>query len=221
MFQSNIWHIVRGDRVQILTGKDKGQQGIVRKVIRDVKVPRVLVEGRNLSKRHIKRSENSPGGIITTESPLHYSNVSLVDTQTNKPVRVTYKWLEDGTKVRVSVGKNATQTVIPKPESLKIRSPRPLPGPKDTVAAEAAKRTIQEGDLPTALEFKKGIFSFKKKPPLSEPKGARVFSSGTGSSSSSSSSGSSDLLSVQLSHLAARQPSPLYQGFAASSLWRQ
>lgn len=48
MFQNQRWNIVRGDRVQILAGKDKGQQGIVRKVIRDIKVPRVLVEGRNL-----------------------------------------------------------------------------------------------------------------------------------------------------------------------------
>ena len=51
-------------------------------------------------KRHIKRQGENPGGIITTESPLHYSNVQLVDPVTNAPVRVTWRFLEDGTKAR-------------------------------------------------------------------------------------------------------------------------
>lgn len=50
-------------------------------------------------KRHIKRTEDNPGGIITTESPLHYSNVQLVDPVTKAPVRVTWRFLEDGSKV--------------------------------------------------------------------------------------------------------------------------
>ncbi len=51
-------------------------------------------------KRHIKRQGENPGGIITTESPLHYSNVQLVDPVTDAPVRVTWRFLEDGTKAR-------------------------------------------------------------------------------------------------------------------------
>lgn len=218
MFQSGIWHIVRGDKVQIVAGKDKGQQGIVRKVIRDVKVPRVIVEGRNLSKRHVKRKDNNPGGIITIESPLHYSNVSLVDSQTNKPVRITYKWLEDGTKVRVSVGKNATSTVIPKPESLKERSPRSLPGPKDTTSAEAAKRTVEDGDLPTIAQFQQGIFAFQKQPSLGASKGPRSRPFSTASSNSGS---SLNLVPLHPSHIAARQANPSWQGFAATHMWRQ
>lgn len=48
MFKRRKWHILRGDTVEILSGKDAGQQGVVRSVIRDVKIPRVVVEGRNL-----------------------------------------------------------------------------------------------------------------------------------------------------------------------------
>lgn len=88
-------------------------------------------------------------------------------------------------------------------------------GPKDTDASEAAMRTVQDGDLPTALEFKKGIFSFLNKAPSSQPKGSRTFSSGA-----CLSSGSSVLLPRNLSHLAARQSTPSWQGFAASSLRR-
>lgn len=52
------------------------------------------------SKRHIKRTQDNPGGIVSVESPLHYSNVQLVDPVTNAPVRVTWRFLEDGSKVR-------------------------------------------------------------------------------------------------------------------------
>jgi ribosomal protein L24 len=50
-------------------------------------------------KKTIKRSEGNPGGIVSTESPLHYSNVQLIDPITNSPVRVTWRYLEDGSKV--------------------------------------------------------------------------------------------------------------------------
>ena len=52
------------------------------------------------TKRHMKRTKESPGGIISVESPLHYTNVQLVDPVTNSPVRVCWRYLEDGTKVR-------------------------------------------------------------------------------------------------------------------------
>lgn len=54
-------------------------------------------------KRHIKRTEDNPGGIITTESPLHYSNVQLVDPVTKEPVRVTWRFLDDGSKVHAAL----------------------------------------------------------------------------------------------------------------------
>jgi Ribosomal proteins 50S L24/mitochondrial 39S L24 len=56
------------------------------------------------AKRHIKRTGDNPGGIITAESPLHYSNVQLVDPVTKAPVRATWRFLEDGSKVCSSGG---------------------------------------------------------------------------------------------------------------------
>ena len=172
-------------QVMVMAGKDAGQVGTVTKVIRDVRFPRVLVEGLNLvraclgrascccccssaavaghaactmlqasfasaccrscapaaacyqqrhmrtqhgrllrrtfaclclahaaagppahaqNKRFLKRSKDNPGGIVSVESPLHYSNVSLVDPVTEQPVRVTWRFLEDGTKVGGWVG---------------------------------------------------------------------------------------------------------------------
>jgi len=54
------------------------------------------------NKRFLKRTKDNPGGIVSVESPLHYSNVKLVDPQTGQPVRVTWRFLEDGTKVRAA-----------------------------------------------------------------------------------------------------------------------
>lgn len=134
MFTKNKWKILRGDTIQVLSGKDKGAQGTVIKVIRDEQRPRVLVEGVNLHKRHVKRTQDNPGGVIPVEAPIHYSNVSLVDPQTGAPCRVEWRFLEDGTKVRVTKGKRASGTIVARPAILKERR-KPLPtqpGPKDT-----------------------------------------------------------------------------------------
>eukprot|EP00887_Chlorella_sp_A99_P001517 scaffold8.g1517.t1 len=148
------WKILRGDKVMVTAGKDKGQTGTVVRVIRDERQPRVIVEGLNLSKRHIKRSQDNPGGIISVESPIHYSNVALLDPVTNAPVRVVYRYTEEGDKVRVTRGNLASGSVIPRPEVLKQRKkPFPAkPGPLDTPAAEAARATHTPGDLPSFLE---------------------------------------------------------------------
>merc|ERR1712025_1105381 len=80
------WKIKRGDTVQVMVGKDKSKQGKVIKVQR--KKNTVVVEGCNLVKRHIKSTANQQGGIATRESPLHVSNVSLVDPNDSLPTRV-------------------------------------------------------------------------------------------------------------------------------------
>jgi ribosomal protein L24 len=67
--------VVRGDKVMIMEGKDKGQTGTVMRVYK--KKNRLLVEGLNLCKKNIKRTETSPGGIITKEAPVHVSNVMV------------------------------------------------------------------------------------------------------------------------------------------------
>lgn len=155
MFERNKWKILRGDKVIVMAGKDAGQVGTVLKVIRDEKWPRVLVEGLNLSKKSIKKTKDNPGGIISIETPLHYSNVSLVDPVTAAPVRVSWRYLEDGTKVRVSRGKLASGSVIPRPEILLQRRGKPRPigvGPKDTPVLIVGQKTHTHGDLPSFLK---------------------------------------------------------------------
>ena len=71
--------IKKGDRVVVLTGKDKGRQGAVSKVF--PKESRVLVDGLNLVQRHTRPSQGDPpGGIKSKEAPLHVSNVAVVDS---------------------------------------------------------------------------------------------------------------------------------------------
>jgi hypothetical protein len=105
------------------------------------------------NKRHIKRTKDNPGGVVSVESPLHYTNVSLIDPVTNAPVKASWRYLEDGTKVRVTRGKLASGSVIPRPEILTQRR-KPLPiqdGPRDTPTKAATVATHTPGDLPTAL----------------------------------------------------------------------
>ncbi|XP_073055531.1 uncharacterized protein [Primulina eburnea] len=116
----------------IIRGKDKGETGLVKRVIRSQN--RVIVEGKNLVKKHIKQGQGHEGGIFSVEAPLHVSNVQVIDPVTRKPCKVGIKFLEDGSKVRVSRGIGASESIIPRPDILKIRStPRPtIVGPKDT-----------------------------------------------------------------------------------------
>ncbi|MED6113499.1 hypothetical protein PIB30_071364 [Stylosanthes scabra] len=135
------WKIVRGDHVMIIRGKDKGESGVIKRVIRSQN--RIIVEGKNLVKKHIKAGPGHEGGIFTVEAPLHASNVQILDPVTGKPCKVGIKYLEDGTKVRVSRGIGASGSIIPRPEILKIRTtPRPTqPGPKDTPMEHVLEKT--------------------------------------------------------------------------------
>jgi large subunit ribosomal protein L24 len=91
----------KDDIVQIITGEGKGQTGKVLKVLSDKN--RVLVENRNIMKRHSKPSgKNQQGGILEKEASIHISNVMLLCEKTNKPTRFGVKKLEDGRKVRFS-----------------------------------------------------------------------------------------------------------------------
>ena len=89
--------IKKGDRIVVLTGKDKGRQGSVLQVF--PKESRVLVEGLNMVQRHTRPSQLDPqGGIKNKEAPLHVSNVAVVDAQ-GKPTRVGFR-MEGDKKVR-------------------------------------------------------------------------------------------------------------------------
>jgi len=91
--------IKKGDRVVLLTGKDKGRTGNVTKVM--PKDSRVVVSGLNMVQRHTRPSQGDPqGGIKHKEASVHVSNVAIVDSN-GKPTRVGFK-VEDGKKVRVA-----------------------------------------------------------------------------------------------------------------------
>ena len=91
--------IKKGDRVVVLTGKDKGRQGNVLKVL--PKESRVVVEGLNMVQRHTRPSQGDPqGGIKNKEAALHVSNVAIVDSK-GKPPRVGFR-VEGDKKVRVA-----------------------------------------------------------------------------------------------------------------------
>ena len=91
--------VKKGDRVMVLTGRDKGAEGEVLKVIPDD--ARVVVRGVNVVKRHTKPTQASPqGGINTFEAPIAVSNVALIDPRDGKPTRVGFKIDEHGRKTR-------------------------------------------------------------------------------------------------------------------------
>jgi large subunit ribosomal protein L24 len=92
--------IRKGDRVEVLSGKDKGKRGLVMEV-RPAE-QRVLVEGLNIIKRHTKpRPPNEPGGVIEKPAPIHWSNVALIDPKDDRPTRVRVQ-VVDGERVRVA-----------------------------------------------------------------------------------------------------------------------
>ncbi|MEJ2255858.1 MAG: 50S ribosomal protein L24 [Woeseiaceae bacterium] len=92
--------IRKGDEVIVTTGKDKGRRGTVLQVMQD---DRVLVEGINLAKKHIKPNPNigEPGGIRDTAMPLDISNVLVFNPKSKKGERVGFRVEKDGSRVRV------------------------------------------------------------------------------------------------------------------------
>jgi large subunit ribosomal protein L24 len=92
--------IRKGDKVVVLTGRDKGRSGEVVEVRPDE--ARALVRGVHMVKRHQRQSATQPGGIISKEGPIHLSNLALADPKDGKPTRVGFKVLKDGKKVRVA-----------------------------------------------------------------------------------------------------------------------
>jgi large subunit ribosomal protein L24 len=92
--------IRKGDKVVVLTGRDKGRTGEVIEV-RPTE-GRALVRGINVVKRHQRQTAQQEGGIISKESPIHLSNIAVADPKGGKPTRVGFKVMTDGRKVRVA-----------------------------------------------------------------------------------------------------------------------
>jgi large subunit ribosomal protein L24 len=90
----------KGDRVQVLTGKERGKEGVVMRVL--PKENKVIVDGVNVAKKHQKaRTATTPGGIIDKDMPIPIANVAVISPGDGRPTKVGYKVLENGTKIRV------------------------------------------------------------------------------------------------------------------------
>ena len=93
-------HVKKGDKVKVLSGKDRGKTGTILEVY--PKKARVLVEGANMVQKHAKPSQENPqGGILNQEAAIHVSNVLPIDPKTGEPTRVGYE-VRDGKKVRIA-----------------------------------------------------------------------------------------------------------------------
>lgn len=90
--------IRKGDKVTVLTGRDKGKTGEVLKMF--LSENRAIVHGVNMVKRHTRPSQTNPGGIVEKEAVINLSNLAHVDPKDDKPTRVGFRVLEDGRKVR-------------------------------------------------------------------------------------------------------------------------
>ena len=96
--------IRKGDKVVVLTGRDKGRSGEVFEVRPDQGT--ALVRGINMVRRHQKQTQNQEGGIISKEAPIHLSNVAYVGKD-GKPTRIGFKIHADGKKVRIAKSSGA------------------------------------------------------------------------------------------------------------------
>jgi large subunit ribosomal protein L24 len=92
--------IRKGDKVIVLTGRDRGRSGEVVQVMPTE--GRALVRGIHMVKRHQRQSASQDGGIISKEAPIHMSNLAIADPKDGKPTRVGFKVMADGKKVRVA-----------------------------------------------------------------------------------------------------------------------
>jgi large subunit ribosomal protein L24 len=91
--------VKKGDKVIVITGRDKGKSGEILEVLRAEN--RVVVQGVNMAQRHQKQTMQQEGGIVQKELPIHVSNVALIDPKTEKPTRVGYK-MDGERKIRVA-----------------------------------------------------------------------------------------------------------------------
>ena len=92
-----------GDKVVVIAGANKGKEGKITKVLDN----KVVVEGVNMMKKHLRpKDNNGTGEIVEVERPIHVSNVMLVDSKTKKPTRVKIDFDKNGKKIRISKKSN-------------------------------------------------------------------------------------------------------------------
>lgn len=106
-------HVRKGDTVEVITGNDKGSTGRVLRV--DKVKNRVVIEGLNMSYKHVRPSQRNPqGGRIRVEQPIHISNVLPVSTKSSRGSRVRFETKADGSKRRVAVDGSEIGVVVRK-----------------------------------------------------------------------------------------------------------
>ncbi len=111
-------HVKLNDYVQVTAGDNRGTRGQVIRILR--KKGKIVVKGVNKTKKHVKPSQASPkGGQLEMELPIDVSNVSLICPQTNKPTRIGYRKLADGSKERYSKKSGAAMGIVAPPTSKK------------------------------------------------------------------------------------------------------
>jgi large subunit ribosomal protein L24 len=109
-------HIKVDDQVVVITGNGRGERGKVLAVNRET--GKVVVEGVNRVYKHVRRSQRNPqGGRLSKEMPIPISNVMLICPQTNKPTRVGFRYLEDGSKERYAKRSGASLGVVSPPRA--------------------------------------------------------------------------------------------------------
>ena len=92
-----------GDKVVVISGANKGKEGKITKVLDD----KVIVEGVNVCKKHLKlKNNNGTGEIVEVERPIHRSNVMIIDPKTKKPTKIKMDFDKDGKKIRISKKSN-------------------------------------------------------------------------------------------------------------------
>ncbi|XP_032663945.1 probable 39S ribosomal protein L24, mitochondrial [Odontomachus brunneus] len=138
------WSFFRGDRVEVLVGKDKGKQGIVKDIYQERNW--IIVEGLNTKLTSIMKEKNFPGLYIQREQPLLVTtDVQLVDPSDMEGTSIEWRYTEDGNHVRIST---RTGRIIPIPhssmETKDYKSPKLYKEqPKDTVSADVLKVTFK------------------------------------------------------------------------------
>ncbi|XP_029165873.1 probable 39S ribosomal protein L24, mitochondrial [Nylanderia fulva] len=148
------WSFFRGDRVEILVGKDKGKQGIVKEIYQERNW--IIVEGLNTKLKRVMQDKQFPGFYTQQEQPLLVtSQVQLVDPSDMQGTPIEWRYTEDGKKVRISL---RTGRVIPIPvtseETIDYKAPHLYKEqPKDTIKADAERITF----MPTLKTFEMDI----------------------------------------------------------------
>jgi large subunit ribosomal protein L24 len=114
-------NIRNGDTVQVLVGEDKGKRGQVTAV--NIKKSTVTIQGINVARKHIKKGhpQSPQGGRLDIEVPMHACKVALIDPTTNKPTRVGYRYLDDGSKERYARKSGTSLGLVSPPKASRAK----------------------------------------------------------------------------------------------------